>query len=130
MGFWDAVASAGLYVNNLHSLRTHQHLITSWRPTDSVKAMKARSGPSLKNCRFTTIFPRLHFPTAVRFTDISRFSRTVVIAVMGCWCGYLSGVRCRLAHHPADATATHCLLDVCVCGDRPASVCGCWNNNK
>ena len=27
-----------------------------------------------------------------------------------CWCGYLSGARCRLAHGPADATATHCLL--------------------
>ena len=25
-------------------------------------------------------------------------------------CGYLSGVRCRLAYSPADATATHCLL--------------------
>ena len=24
--------------------------------------------------------------------------------------GYLSGVRCRLAYDPADATATHCLL--------------------
>ena len=30
--------------------------------------------------------------------------------VVGCWRGYLSGVRCRLAHSPADATATHCLL--------------------
>ena len=30
--------------------------------------------------------------------------------VMGCWHGYLSGVRCRLAHGLADATATHCLL--------------------
>jgi len=29
---------------------------------------------------------------------------------VGCWCGYLSGVRCRLAYGPADATATHCLL--------------------
>jgi len=29
---------------------------------------------------------------------------------MGCWCGYLSGARCRLAYGPADATATHCLL--------------------
>ena len=27
---------------------------------------------------------------------------------MGCWRGYLSGVRCRLAYVPADATATHC----------------------
>ena len=26
------------------------------------------------------------------------------------WHGYLSGVRCRLAYGPADATATHCLL--------------------
>ena len=30
--------------------------------------------------------------------------------VVGCWCGYLSGVRCRLAYGPANATATHCLL--------------------
>ena len=29
---------------------------------------------------------------------------------MGCWRGYLSGARCRLAYGPADATATHCLL--------------------
>ena len=30
--------------------------------------------------------------------------------VLGCWCGYLSGVRCRFAYGPAGATATHCLL--------------------
>jgi len=30
--------------------------------------------------------------------------------VVGCWHGYLSGTRCRLAYGPADATATHCLL--------------------
>ena len=30
--------------------------------------------------------------------------------VVGCWHGYLSGARCRLAYCPADATATHCLL--------------------
>ena len=29
---------------------------------------------------------------------------------VGCWHGYLSGARCRLAYGPADATATHCLL--------------------
>jgi len=28
--------------------------------------------------------------------------------VVGCWCGYLSGARCRLAYGPAHAT--HCLL--------------------
>jgi len=26
------------------------------------------------------------------------------------WHGYLSKARCRLAHGPADATTTHCLL--------------------
>ena len=30
--------------------------------------------------------------------------------VVGCWHGYLTGARCRLAYGPADATATHCLL--------------------
>jgi len=30
--------------------------------------------------------------------------------MVGCWHGYLSGVRCRLAYGPADANATHCLL--------------------
>ena len=30
--------------------------------------------------------------------------------VVGCWHGYLSGARCRLAYGPADATATNCLL--------------------
>ena len=30
----------------------------------------------------------------------------------GCWCGYLSGARCRLAYGPADTTATHCLASV------------------
>jgi len=36
--------------------------------------------------------------------------RPVKIWVVGCWHGYLSGVRCRFAYGPADATATHCLL--------------------
>ena len=30
--------------------------------------------------------------------------------VVGCWHGYLSGARCRLAYGLADATATHWLL--------------------
>jgi len=30
--------------------------------------------------------------------------------VVGCWRGYLSGARCRLACGQADVTATHCLL--------------------
>jgi len=30
--------------------------------------------------------------------------------VVGCWCGFLSGSRCRLAYGPGGATATDCLL--------------------
>jgi len=29
---------------------------------------------------------------------------------VGCWHGYLSGAKCRVAYSPADATATHCLF--------------------
>jgi len=36
--------------------------------------------------------------------------RPVKNRVVGCWCGCLSGARCRHAYGPADATATHCLL--------------------
>ena len=32
--------------------------------------------------------------------------------VVGCWRGYLSGARCRLAYGPADVTATHSLASV------------------
>jgi len=28
----------------------------------------------------------------------------------GCWCGYLSGARCRFAYGPADPNVTHRLL--------------------
>jgi len=30
-------------------------------------------------------------------------------SVVGCWCGYVSGSRCRFAYGPADATAIHSL---------------------
>jgi len=33
--------------------------------------------------------------------------RPVKNRVVGCWHGYLSGARCRLAYGPADSTATH-----------------------
>jgi len=47
--------------------------------------------------------------------------RPVKTWVVGCWRGYLSGARCRLAYGPADATATHCLL--LVKGPLNAHVC-------
>jgi len=34
--------------------------------------------------------------------------RPIKKTVVGCWHGYLSGVRCKVAYGPADATATHC----------------------
>jgi len=38
--------------------------------------------------------------------------RPVKNRVFGYWRGYLSGVRCRVAYGPADATATHSLAPV------------------
>jgi len=62
-GFWDAVASAGPYANNLHLAADtwpHQHLFvrflearcSSWRPADSVKALKAENGESQLNISY------------------------------------------------------------------------------
>jgi len=36
--------------------------------------------------------------------------RPVKSWMVGCWHGYLSGVRCRFAYGSADATASHCFL--------------------
>jgi len=69
MGFRDAVASAGPagpYANNLHlapDWLPHQHLITqflqagcsSWRPTNSVKALKAPGNNSKRKMFFITL---------------------------------------------------------------------------
>jgi len=61
--------------------------------------------------------------------------------VVGCWHGYLSGPRCRLAYGPADAMATRCLLlqknpdwflpfwyrlTRVVPDKGPLNGCGCW----
>ena len=51
MGYWNAVASAGPYANNLHiapDRQPHQHLArcSSWRPTNSVKALKSWCWPA------------------------------------------------------------------------------------
>ena len=49
-----------------------------------------------------SIFPLLAAPPSGGLRLESR--------VVECWCGCLSGARCRLAYGPADATATHCHL--------------------
>jgi len=56
MGFWDAVASAGPYANNLHLAQTANHTnissfqagCSTWHPTNSVKA------PTEYKLRFTS----------------------------------------------------------------------------
>ena len=80
-GFWDAVASDGPYANNLHLTsngQPHKHLITqflqagcsSWRPTSSVKALKAVSGTttSLSENASTQMHEYMHACTDGRIT--------------------------------------------------------------
>jgi len=55
----------------------------------------------------TTIFPSVLWHC---FLGDRKGIRPVKNRVVECWCGCLSGARCRLAYDPADATATHCLL--------------------
>ena len=68
-----------------------------------------------------TVFPSVlwRFPSVLwRFPSVlwrcwlggRKGIRPVKNWVVGCWRGYLSAARCRLAYGPADATATHCLL--------------------
>jgi len=50
------------------------------------------------------------FRGSERMMMYTLYSFFVGMPVVGCWRGYLSGARCRLAYGPADAIATHCLL--------------------
>ena len=54
--------------------------------------------------------PSLKIQIRVIYITLSHGIRPVKTWVVGCWRGYLSGARCRLAYGPADATATHCFL--------------------
>ena len=67
-GFWDAVASAGPYANNLH-LAADNHTSTppqflqagcsSWHPTNSVKSLKAYTCPFYHLLFVTWLYPHL-----------------------------------------------------------------------
>jgi len=68
----------------------------------------------LHNCYFCFLFAVIH-----AFSDLTLLvgSRKAIRPVkelsggpVGCWHGYLSGLRCRFAYGPADATATYSLL--------------------
>ena len=43
----------------------------------------------------------------IRFSDLGGMQGWVDLLLVGCWHGYPSGARCKLAYGPADATATH-----------------------
>jgi len=61
---------------------------------------------------FTHIWSSHHWPSVLWrcWLGSRKGIRPVKNWLVGCWRGYLSGARCRLAYGPADATDTHCLL--------------------
>ena len=108
------------------SLETNNHASTpqlsflqagcpSCRQTNSVKALKAhqRHWSYAIHCQIN------FWKVLVAFSALTLLvgrqeghpaCKQLSDGLVGCWRGYLSGVRCRLAYGPADATATHCLL--------------------
>ena len=88
------------------------------------------------NCLFIQILPLLLWHC---WLGGRKGIRPVTNWVVGSWRDYLSGVRCKLAYGPADATATHCLLlhlnpdwfcllvptDPGSPGQRPLNLCVC-----
>jgi len=57
---------------------------------------------------------RAHHPSVLRHCWLGgrKGIRPVKNWVVGCWCGCLSGARCRLVYGPADATATQYSLSL------------------
>jgi len=107
MGFWDAVASAGPYANNLHLAPdkytpTPHHSIFAGRmlflmPNHSVKALKACLDPST-----TRIFPiqsifRLDFKQRIRTFSFHDSFASAVFSVYGANLILVTGVTCSLS---------------------------------
>jgi len=73
---------------------------------------------SLRSVGFVVVFRQCHIISYHRLPSVlwhcwlgsRKGIRPVKNWLVGCWHGYLSGARCRLAYGAADATATHCLL--------------------
>jgi len=91
---WQWHQLGNMQVSRQITRRTPHHSVflqagcPSWRPTNSVKALKA---DHILNSHYITVTFLLHDG-------------------VGCWHSCLSGARCILAYGSADATATHCLL--------------------
>ena len=67
-----------------------------------------------ENCNLSKPRSIFNLPSVLRrcWSGGRKGIRPVNNRVVGCWRGYLSGSRCRLAYGPADATATHSLASV------------------
>jgi len=86
---------------------------------ETVETMKVASVAFLLLLLFFCSFSLIFCPSLYAFSALTllvgwhrgrKGIRPVEAKWWGCWHGYLSGARCRLAYGPADATATHCLL--------------------
>ena len=96
---------------------------TPWAPfitrATFVTSGKRKKSEKVQHAVHYTLF---HFYDSVHSSPFPAFSALTLLVgrqeghpacknrVLGYWCGYLSGARCRVAYGPADATATHCLL--------------------
>ena len=99
--------------STLTSLHTSSSKTTSPTPRqDSASTVRNSLSLSLLLAVLTSCCLVVYLPSVLRrcWLGDRKGIRPVKDWVVGCWHGYLPGARCRLAHGPADATATHCLF--------------------
>ena len=86
-------------------VRPPRHACTVWR-----KNIGHHRSQKVTNILQRSVAAHLAFSASTLLVGRQEGHPACKNRVVGCWCGYLSGARCRLAYGPADATATHCLL--------------------
>ena len=115
---WWHSSTAGRYTIlqcNQSINHTHTHTHTHTRLTALFPGLPGLAGtrnvkPIWIFCAYHRLLLALLDVSYSGALQISRWLIDWLNWVVGCWRGYLSGARCRLAYGPADATATHCLL--------------------
>jgi len=111
VGFWDVVASAGPYANNLYHAPESRQIIT---PTQSIFTGWMLFLTPNQQCQSTEGKSNTNNKSEyVNASQSSAFSALTLLVgrqeghpacknrVVGCCRGYLSGVRCRLAYMPS-----------------------------